>query len=36
VTRVILALDRDAAGQRATGTLRDRSTTAGLSVGVLK
>lgn len=35
VTRVILALDRDAAGQRATDALRDRLTAAGLAVGVL-
>jgi 5S rRNA maturation endonuclease (ribonuclease M5) len=35
VTRIILALDRDAAGQRATEALRERLTTAGLAVRVL-
>ena len=35
VTRVILALDRDAAGQRATDALRERLMTAGLTVRVL-
>jgi DNA primase len=35
VTRVILALDRDAAGQRATESLRERLTAAGLAVRVL-
>ena len=35
VARVVLALDRDTAGQRATETLRGRLTTAGLVVGVL-
>jgi hypothetical protein len=35
VTRVILALDRDAAGRRATDALRERLTASGLAVGVL-
>lgn len=35
VTRVILALDRDAAGERATAALRERLTTTGLAVCVL-
>ena len=35
VTRLILALDRDAAGERATAALRERLATAGLAVRVL-